>query len=330
TATVAFSWAWRQVKVGEPSSISHSDGTSGPVSVAWRWMPPAGPGAGPAALAAASATWGLVMRSRNSSRASAARSGPAVKAAPTVPAASARWTRRAWAGRRGPAGGGRGRGGAGGEGGTARAGGVGAVDEEVVGGAAGPGGGGPADRPDLGLDPGTGRAQGGREAAGGLGQPGEQRGGVAAGRAAVVRGPARGVGDGLAGAEGLLHRAEVAADVADQVGQGPVGGGGHGRRQLGALEGGHQQAGLVDDLLAEAAVLQAAHRPPLAVVGCPAVTLPSGAMEAAKPVLLTVDDDPGVSRAVARDLRRRYGQDFRVVRAESGPQALEALAQIKL
>jgi thioredoxin reductase (NADPH) len=53
-------------------------------------------------------------------------------------------------------------------------------------------------------------------------------------------------------------------------------------------------------------------------------------MEGSKPVLLTVDDDPGVSRAVARDLRRRYGQDFRIVRAESGPQALEALAEIKL
>jgi thioredoxin reductase (NADPH) len=53
-------------------------------------------------------------------------------------------------------------------------------------------------------------------------------------------------------------------------------------------------------------------------------------MEASKPVLLTVDDDPGVSRAVARDLRRRYGQDFRVVRAESGPQALEALREIRL
>jgi thioredoxin reductase (NADPH) len=53
-------------------------------------------------------------------------------------------------------------------------------------------------------------------------------------------------------------------------------------------------------------------------------------MEATKPVLLTVDDDPGVSRAVARDLRRRYGQDYRVVRAESGPQALEALREIKL
>jgi thioredoxin reductase (NADPH) len=53
-------------------------------------------------------------------------------------------------------------------------------------------------------------------------------------------------------------------------------------------------------------------------------------MEASKPVLLTVDDDPGVSRAVARDLRRRYGPDFRIVRAESGPQALEALREIKL
>jgi thioredoxin reductase (NADPH) len=53
-------------------------------------------------------------------------------------------------------------------------------------------------------------------------------------------------------------------------------------------------------------------------------------MEASKPVLLTVDDDPGVSRAVARDLRKRYGQDYRIVRAESGPQALEALREIKL
>ena len=45
-----------------------------------------------------------------------------------------------------------------------------------------------------------------------------------------------------------------------------------------------------------------------------------------KPILLTVDDDPGVSRAVARDLRRQYGDDYRVVRTESGPQALDTLA----
>ena len=48
------------------------------------------------------------------------------------------------------------------------------------------------------------------------------------------------------------------------------------------------------------------------------------------PILLTVDDDPSVSRAVARDLRRRYGQNFRIVRADSGPDALEALREIKL
>jgi thioredoxin reductase (NADPH) len=49
-----------------------------------------------------------------------------------------------------------------------------------------------------------------------------------------------------------------------------------------------------------------------------------------KPVLMTVDDDPGVSRSVARDLRRRYGQDYRVVRAESGREALEALRELTL
>src|SRR5215211_3043528 len=50
----------------------------------------------------------------------------------------------------------------------------------------------------------------------------------------------------------------------------------------------------------------------------------------ARPALVTVDDDPSVSRAVARDLRRKYGERYRIVRAESGPQALEALREIKL
>jgi thioredoxin reductase (NADPH) len=49
-----------------------------------------------------------------------------------------------------------------------------------------------------------------------------------------------------------------------------------------------------------------------------------------KPVLLSVDDDPGVSRAVARDLRRKYGEDYRVLRASSGPEALDALRELKL
>ncbi|MFJ4623195.1 FAD-dependent oxidoreductase [Streptomyces sp. NPDC088812] len=54
------------------------------------------------------------------------------------------------------------------------------------------------------------------------------------------------------------------------------------------------------------------------------------AAETARTVILTVDDDPGVSRAVARDLRRRYGASYRIVRAESGESALEALRELKL
>ncbi len=46
--------------------------------------------------------------------------------------------------------------------------------------------------------------------------------------------------------------------------------------------------------------------------------------------IITVDDDPGVSRAVARDLRRRYGEQHRIVRAESGDSALDALREMKL
>jgi thioredoxin reductase (NADPH) len=45
---------------------------------------------------------------------------------------------------------------------------------------------------------------------------------------------------------------------------------------------------------------------------------------------MTVDDDPDVSRAVARDLRRRYGEQHRIVRAESAAAGLDALRQMKL
>ncbi|OBA61814.1 fused response regulator/thioredoxin-disulfide reductase [Mycobacterium sp. 1100029.7] len=55
-----------------------------------------------------------------------------------------------------------------------------------------------------------------------------------------------------------------------------------------------------------------------------------GAAHSRKAAILTVDDDPAVSRAVARDLRRKYGEDYRIVRAESGPEALELLKQLKL
>ena len=49
-----------------------------------------------------------------------------------------------------------------------------------------------------------------------------------------------------------------------------------------------------------------------------------------RPILLTVDDDPSVSRAVARDLRRRYGAEYRIMRADSGEEALEAIKEVTL
>jgi thioredoxin reductase (NADPH) len=50
----------------------------------------------------------------------------------------------------------------------------------------------------------------------------------------------------------------------------------------------------------------------------------------AKPVLLTVDDDREVLRAIERDLRRQYARDYRVLRAESGPAALEIVRELKV
>ncbi|MFF5227830.1 FAD-dependent oxidoreductase [Dactylosporangium sp. NPDC000521] len=50
----------------------------------------------------------------------------------------------------------------------------------------------------------------------------------------------------------------------------------------------------------------------------------------AKPAILTVDDDPAVSRAVARDLRKQYAEDYRIIRADSGQEALDALKELKL
>ena len=49
----------------------------------------------------------------------------------------------------------------------------------------------------------------------------------------------------------------------------------------------------------------------------------------AKPVIITVDDDAEVLHAVERDLRRQYAEHFRVMRADSGAAALEALKGLK-
>lgn len=48
-----------------------------------------------------------------------------------------------------------------------------------------------------------------------------------------------------------------------------------------------------------------------------------------KPAILTLDDDTNVLRAVERDLRRQYGRDYRIARADSGSAALELLEALK-
>jgi thioredoxin reductase (NADPH) len=49
----------------------------------------------------------------------------------------------------------------------------------------------------------------------------------------------------------------------------------------------------------------------------------------AKPVILSVDDDPEVLGAIERDLRNRYRSDYRILKAGSGREALEAARQLK-
>jgi thioredoxin reductase (NADPH) len=49
-----------------------------------------------------------------------------------------------------------------------------------------------------------------------------------------------------------------------------------------------------------------------------------------KPFLVIVDDDSEVLRAIQRDLRRKYGGQYRVLGAESGPEALTSLQLLKL
>src|ERR1700758_1478746 len=49
----------------------------------------------------------------------------------------------------------------------------------------------------------------------------------------------------------------------------------------------------------------------------------------AVPAILSVDDEPEVLRAVERDLRRKYGKQYRILGADSGAAAIELLKQLK-
>jgi len=50
----------------------------------------------------------------------------------------------------------------------------------------------------------------------------------------------------------------------------------------------------------------------------------------AKPILLSVDDDADVLRAIERDLRSQYGADYRVIGSDSPEKALDILKQLKV
>lgn len=50
----------------------------------------------------------------------------------------------------------------------------------------------------------------------------------------------------------------------------------------------------------------------------------------AKPVILSIDDDPEVLGAIERDLRRHFQSDYRIIKARSGAEGLEAARQLKL
>ena len=48
-----------------------------------------------------------------------------------------------------------------------------------------------------------------------------------------------------------------------------------------------------------------------------------------KPIIITVDDELQVRNAVERDLRKKYGKDYRIIKTSSGAEALETTRQLK-
>jgi thioredoxin reductase (NADPH) len=49
----------------------------------------------------------------------------------------------------------------------------------------------------------------------------------------------------------------------------------------------------------------------------------------AKPVILTVDDEPQVLNAIERDLRQRFSTEYRILKSESGKEALQTVRDLK-
>jgi thioredoxin reductase (NADPH) len=47
-----------------------------------------------------------------------------------------------------------------------------------------------------------------------------------------------------------------------------------------------------------------------------------------RPIILLIDDEPEVLQAVERDVRRKYGKGYRVMKAISGHEGLALLRQV--
>jgi len=54
-----------------------------------------------------------------------------------------------------------------------------------------------------------------------------------------------------------------------------------------------------------------------------------GASSVRRPAIVAVDDEPAVLAAVARDLRRGFGEHYRILRAGSGQEALDLLSELR-
>ena len=48
-----------------------------------------------------------------------------------------------------------------------------------------------------------------------------------------------------------------------------------------------------------------------------------------RPAIVAVDDEPAVLAAVARDLRRGFGERYRIVRAGSGPRRSSCCGELR-
>ena len=49
----------------------------------------------------------------------------------------------------------------------------------------------------------------------------------------------------------------------------------------------------------------------------------------AKPIIMTVDDEPQVLNAIERDLRRHYRTEYRIMKVGSGAEAMDVVRQLK-